>query len=107
MRVRRGPRHCKPDEAAKPLGGFSREGADEEEGKPGDRSAAEDRERPYEDLRLSRGGVVPARGGLFFCTLRRGEPQEGRVDAIGIKAQPLGSFVRIVGMRTSIPLEVK
>lgn len=107
MRVRRGPRHCKPDEAAKPLGGFSREGADEEEGKPGDRSAAEDRERPYEDLRLSRGGVVPARGGLFFCTLRRGEPQEGRVDAIGTKAQPLGSFVRIVGMRTSIPLEVK
>ena len=62
VKIRRGPRHCELDEAAEPLGGFSWEGADEEEGEPGDRSAAEDMERPYEDLRLSTGDVVSALG---------------------------------------------
>ena len=40
MKIRRGTRHCVPDEVAQPLGSVFREGRFEDEGESGDRSFA-------------------------------------------------------------------
>ena len=76
-------RHCKPDEAAKPLGSFSREGADEEEGKPGDRSAAVGKGAALRGSEAIQGWRCACPWEPLFLYLRRGGPRKGGWTRLG------------------------